>query len=394
LFDLRRYRMLEAAITGSRRYWIWVSFLLAVIAIGFISWLREVHLGSGMMTGLSRDVTWGLHVGQLTFFVGVAASAVMVTLPYYLHNYKAFGKITIMGEFLAVSSVIISMLSVFAIMGQPMRIWNVLLYPTPNSIIFWDLVVLSVYLTLNILCGWTVLGAERKGVPPPAWIKPFIFLAIIWAPLIHMVTAFIFAGLPGRHHWLTSLQAAHFLATAFAAGPALLIILSVLMKSVSKFDPGSVAIQTLAKISTYALILHIFFVGLEFFTAFYSGIPGHMRTLEYLYTGLEGHTELVPVMWISSILAVAGLVLLFVPATRKNEKTLLAAALAVFFSIWLDKGFCFVVSGFVPNPFERVTGYWPALNELFVAAGCWGIGFLVLTILYKIVISVREENAG
>jgi molybdopterin-containing oxidoreductase family membrane subunit len=95
-------------------------------------------------------------------------------------------------------------------------------------------------------------------------------------------------------------------------------------------------------------------------------------------------------MWTSSILAVAALILLLTPATRRNEKTLLAAALAAFFSIWLDKGFCFVVSGFVPNPFERVTGYWPALNEFFVAAGCWGVGFLVLTILYKIVISVRE----
>jgi Ni/Fe-hydrogenase subunit HybB-like protein len=365
-----------------------------VIATGFISWLREVHLGSGLMTGLSRDVTWGLHVGQLTFFVGVAASAVMVTLPYYLHDFKAFGKVAILGEFLAVSAVLISMLSVFAIMGQPTRIWNVLLYATPNSIIFWDLVVLSTYLTLNILCGWTVLGAERKGVPPPAWIKPFLFFAIIWAPLIHMVTAFIFAGLPGRHHWLTSLQAAHFLATAFAAGPALLIILSMIVKKAGRFDPGSIAIQTLAKIATYALIIHIFFIGLEFFTAFYSGIPGNMRTLEYLYTGLEGHTELVPVMWTSSILALTGLVLLLTPAARKNDKALFLAALAVFISIWLDKGFCFVVSGFIPNPFERVTGYWPTLNEFFVAAGCWGVGFLTLTILYKIVISVREESIG
>ena len=382
--------MLEAAITGSRRYWIWVSFLLVVIAIGFVSWLREVHLGSGAMTGLSRDVTWGLHVGQLTFFVGVAASAVLVTMPYYLLNYKEFGKIAIMGEFLAVSAVLISMLSVFAIMGQPTRIWNVILHATPNSIIFWDLVVLNVYLILNILCGWTVLGAERKGVPPPVWIKPFIIFAIIWAPLIHTVTAFIFAGLPGRDHWLTSLQAAHFLATAFAAGPSLLIILSMIVRKVSRFDPGKVALQTLAKIATCALVIHIFFIALEFFTAFYSRIPGHMRTLQYLYTGLDGHTELVPVMWTSSILAVTALVLLLTPATRRNEKTLLAAALAAFFSIWLDKGFCFVVSGFVPNPFERVTGYWPTLNEFCVAAGCWGVGFLVLTILYKIVISVRE----
>jgi len=344
------------------------------------------------MTGLSRDVTWGLHVGQLTFFVGVAASAVMVTMPYYLLNYKEFGKIAIMGEFLAVPAVLISMLSVFAIMGQPTRIWNVLLYPTPHSIIFWDLIVLNVYLILNIICGWTVLGGGRNINKKHAWIKTFIILAIIWAPLIHMVTAFIFAGLPGREHWMTSLQAAHFLATAFAAGPSLLIILSLIVRKVSRFDPGSTAIQTLARIAVCALGVHIFFIGLEFFTAFYSRIPGHMHSLQYLYVGLEGHTELVPLMWTSSILAAAAFVLLAVPATRKNEKTLAAAALAVFFSIWIDKGFCFVVSGFIPNHFERITAYWPALNEFFVAAGCWGVGFLVLTILYKIVISVRESS--
>jgi len=98
-------------------------------------------------------------------------------------------------------------------------------------------------------------------------------------------------------------------------------------------------------------------------------------------------------MWTSSILAAAALILLLTSATRRNEKTLLVAALATFLSIWIDKGFCFVVSGFIPNPFDRVTGYWPTSNEFFVAAGCWGVGILVLTILYKIVISVREENA-
>ncbi|MEW6162708.1 MAG: sulfate reduction electron transfer complex DsrMKJOP subunit DsrP [Nitrospirota bacterium] len=383
--------MLEAAIKGRPRYWGWVLFLLGVIIIGFIAWLREHHLGSGLTTGLSRDVSWGLHVGQLTFFVGVAASAVMVVLPYYLHNYKAFGRITIMGEFLAICAVVISMLSVFVIMGQPARVWNVLLHPTPRSVIFWDLLVLMVYLILNALCGWTVLSAERKDVPPPKWIKPFIYWAIIWAPSIHTVTAFLYAGLPGRAHWMTALQAAHFLATAFAAGPCLLIILSMIARKVSRFDPGSIAIQTLAKIATYALIIHIFFIGLEFFTAFYSQIPDHMRSLQYLYVGLEGHKELVPVMWTSSILAVIGLFLLVIPATRRNENSLAIAALAVFFSIWLDKGFTFVAGGFIPNPFERVTGYWPALNEFLVAAGVWAIGFLVLTILYKVAVSIKEE---
>ena len=93
--------MLEKAMVGSRRYWGWLAFLLLLIALGGACYLRQLRVGLAI-TGLSRDVTWGLYIAQFTFFVGVAASAVMVVLPYYLHDVKAFGKITILGEFLAV----------------------------------------------------------------------------------------------------------------------------------------------------------------------------------------------------------------------------------------------------------------------------------------------------
>ncbi len=340
---------------------------------------------------MSRDVSWGLYIGQFTFLVGVAASAVMLVLPYYLHNCKQFGKIVILGEFLAVSSVIMCMLFIFVDMGQPMRIMNVVLYPTPNSVLFWDMVVLSGYLMLNIVVGWTVLGAERKGFPPPGWIKPFIYLSIAWAPSIHTVTAFLYAGLPGRHFWLTAIMAARFLASAFASGPALLIIMCLIVRRFTKFDPGREAIQTLGKIVTYFMITSVFFLGLEIFTAFYSNIPGHMHPFEYLYVGLEGHGKLVPLMWTSSILALVALVLLIFPSLRRNESTLAIAAVAVFFSLWIEKGFGLIVGGFVPNHFEKITEYWPTLPETLITTAIWATGFLILTILYKIAVSVREE---
>jgi len=166
--------MLGALFKGGRKYWGFLLLLLGFMGVGLLCWLREHHLGSGPTSGLSRDVPWGLHIGQLTFFVGVAASAVMVLLPYYLHNFKEFARITVLGEFLAVAAVIVSMLSVFTIMGRPERVFNVLLYPTPGSIIFWDMIVLSAYLGLNIVCGWTILAAEHRGEAAPKWIKPFI----------------------------------------------------------------------------------------------------------------------------------------------------------------------------------------------------------------------------
>jgi Ni/Fe-hydrogenase subunit HybB-like protein len=384
--------MLEKALIGGRRYWTWIFFLLAVIGVGFLCYLRQWQYGLGI-TGMSRDVSWGLYIGQFTFLVGVAASAVMLVIPYYLHDFKKFGKIVILGEFLAVSAVTMCILFIFVDMGQPMRIMNVVLHPTPNSVMFWDSVVLIGYLTLNIVIGWTTLGAERKGVKAPQWVKPLIYLSVPWAVSIHTVTAFLYAGLPGRHFWLSAVMAARFLSSAFAAGPALLIIVALIVRNVSTFDPGKEPIQALGKIVTYAMFANVFLLGLEFFTAFYSNIPGHMDPFKYLYVGFEGHNKLVPLMWTSSILAVASLVLLVVPAIRRNEGLLAVACMALFISLWIDKGFGLIVGGFIPNMFERVTEYWPTLLESLITLGIWAVGFLVLTVLYKVAIAVREETA-
>lgn len=385
--------MLEKALTGSKTYWAWIFFLLAIIGVGFLCYLRQFSVGLGI-TGMSRDVSWGFYISQFTFLVGIAASGVMVVLPYYLHNYKAFGKITILGEFLAISAVIMCMLFIFVDMGQPLRVLNVILHPTFNSVMFYDMVVLSGYLLLNVLVGWTTLGAERKGIAPPKWVKPFIILSICWAPSIHTVTAFLYAGLPGRHFWLSAIMAARFLASAFASGPALLLILAFIIRRFTKFDPGKEAIQTLGKIVTYFMIANVFFLGLELFTAFYSQIPGHMHSFVYLYAGLEGYSKLVPLMWLSSILAVVALGLLVFPQIRRNETALAIAAIAVFFSLWIDKGFGLVIGGFIPNPFERVTEYWPTLPEFSISLAVWAFGFLVLTVLYKIAVSVKEQSGG
>ncbi|MFA4915335.1 MAG: NrfD/PsrC family molybdoenzyme membrane anchor subunit [Syntrophales bacterium] len=382
--------MLEKALIGSKKYYGLVILLLIVIGGGFYFYLRQLSLGLGI-TGMSRDVSWGLYITQFTFLVGVAASAVMVVLPYYLHNYKAFGKITILGEFLAVACVAMCLTFIIADLGQPGRAFNVLLYPSPSSILFWDMIVLNGYLVLNIVIGWTVLSSERKSVPPPAWVKPLIYLSIPWAVSIHTVTAFIYAGLPGRGFWLTAIMAPRFLASAFATGPALLIMLCFIIRRFTKFDPGKEAIQNLAKVIAYAMAVSVFFVLLEIFTVFYSGLPEHMHHFKYLFVGLEGHGKLVPWMWTSVILAFLSLILLINPHTRKREGILAVACVAVFVSLWIEKGLGLVITGFIPSPLGRVFEYTPTGPEVMITLGIWAMGFLILTVLYKIAVAIKEE---
>jgi Ni/Fe-hydrogenase subunit HybB-like protein len=384
--------MLEKALVGGRRYWVWITALLGIIAAGVLAYSFQFKFGLSI-TGMSRDVSWGFYIAQFTFFVGVAASAVMVVLPYYLHHHEKFKQIIILGEFLAVSAVVMCALFIFVDLGQPMRVMNVLLHPTPNSVMFWDMVVLIGYLILNLVIGWTTLGAERISYPNPKWVNPLIYLSIPWAVSIHTITAFLYAGLPGRHLWLTAIMAARFLASAFAAGPALLILLCLLVNRLIQFDVGREGLQSLAKVITYAMAANVFFYLLEVFTAFYSGIPEATESLEYLFVGLKGHHILVPFMWTSAILALISLVLLLVPKWRNNLRILPLALGAVILSTWIDKGMGLVIGGFVPNPLGYITEYSPTLPELLITAGVYGIGALLLTVFYKITISVRQEVA-
>lgn len=383
--------MIEKALSGDKKYWSWIAFLMIVIGIGFLSYLRQYTNGL-TVTGLSRDITWGFYIAQFTFLVGVAASAVMVVLPYYLHNYKAFSKLTILGEFLAIGSVIMCMLFVFVDMGQPFRALNIFLHPTPHSLMFWDFLVLSGYLLLNVLISHVTLDAEKKSIAPPKWIKPIIILSIPWAISIHTVTAFLYSGLAARAFWMTAVLAPRFLASAFASGPALLIIMVMVIRKFTRFDPGKEPVQKLAIIAAYAMSMNIFLILMEVFTVLYSNIPEHIHHFQFLFFGLEGNTTLVPWMWSSVILAILALVLLLNPKTRRNESILAVACVAVFVSIWIDKGLGMVVAGFTPTPLGHVIQYWPTWTEFLISMGVYAIGALLVTVFYKMTLSLRGET--
>jgi len=382
--------MLEKALVGTKRYYGLLAILAGLFALGFLVYLKQLNTGLGI-TGLSRDVSWGFYVAQFTYLVGVAASAVMVVLPYYLHNYKAFGRVTILGEFLAVAAVTMCVTFITVDLGRPDRIMNVLKYPTPGSILFWDMIVLNGYLFLNIVIGWNVLECERHSIAPAKWIKILSYVSIPWAVSIHTVTAFLYAGLPGRGYWLTAIMAPRFLSSAFAAGPSLLILLCLLVRKYSKFDPGKEQIQSLAKIVTYATLINVFFFGCELFTVFYSQLPDHMAHFTYLFVGLDGKAQLVPFMWFALVGMTIAALFLVNPKLRQNETTLAALCGLVIITTYIDKGLGLISGGFVPNPLEQVTEYWPTVPEAIITLGVWALGFLILTVLYKIAVSIKEE---
>jgi molybdopterin-containing oxidoreductase family membrane subunit len=80
--------MIEKALKGEPRYYMWLVFLLGIIGVGMGCWFYQLHEGLGI-TGMGRDISWGVYIAQFTYLVGVAASAVMIVIPLYLHDYKS-----------------------------------------------------------------------------------------------------------------------------------------------------------------------------------------------------------------------------------------------------------------------------------------------------------------
>jgi Ni/Fe-hydrogenase subunit HybB-like protein len=144
----------------------------------------------------------------------------------------------------------------------------------------------------------------------------------------------------------------------------------------------------------YAICINVFFFLCEIFVAFYSQIPGHMDHIKYLFVGLHGHGALVPWMWSSMILMAIGIVLTVTPATRKNETSLAIACAGSFVGTWIDKGLGMISGGFVPSPLHDVNEYAPTIPEILITLGIYAVGALVLTVLYKMAVGVKEEVHG
>ena len=375
------------------KYWAWIILLLALIVFGFAAYIYQMTVGF-QVTGMSRDISWGLYIGHLTFFVGVAAGGVMIVLPYYFHNAKDYGRITVIGEFLAIAALVMALLFVVVDVGVPTKILNVWLYWTPKSMLCWDSIVLPTYLVLNIVVGYQVLQAENKGLHYKKWVKVLAMISVPVAFSIHIVTAFLYSGLPSRHYFLTAVLPAKFLASAFATGPALIILICFLLKKLTGFDAGEKAIKMLSTTAIYAYIATMIMMAGEFFTAYYSGVPAHKIALTYLFFGYHGHNEFVPLMMLFVVCVIVTLVLLIPTKFRYNKATMIVGCICLFLSMYIEKGLTFVIGGLSENPFGEIVDYIPGKIELAVIVGVFAIGILILSILLKMVTVVKYDNDG
>jgi Ni/Fe-hydrogenase subunit HybB-like protein len=229
------------AFVGDWRYYSWMGVLTVICLLGLNAYCKQFAHGL-ITTGMSDEVSWGVYIANFTFLVGVAAAAVMMVIPVYIYNNEELHDLVIFGELLAVAAIIMCLLFVTVDLGRPDRFWHLIPgigeFNFPASMLSWDVIVLNGYLVLNVhICGYLLYCRYQKKMPAKWFYVPFVFIAIVWAISIHTVTAFLYVGLGGRPFWNSSIVGPRFLASAFTAGPALIILAIQVVRRVTALVP-------------------------------------------------------------------------------------------------------------------------------------------------------------
>lgn len=391
------WRCLRLSFVGDWRYYTWMTVLTAVALLGLFSYCQQLVHGL-VTTGMTDQVSWGLYIANFTYLVGLAAAAAMLVIPVYVYRNMHLHDVVIFGELLAVAVIIMCLLFVTVDLGRPDRFMHIFWrFNFPLSMLTWDVIALNGYLLLNLhICGYLIYTAYRGREPSKAFYVPFVFIAIVWAVSIHTVTAFLYVGLGGRPFWNSAIIAPRFLASAFAAGPAFIILTLQIVRHYTTHKVGDDALLTLRRIVQVAMLINVFLLGCELFTEFYTD-SAHVASAQYLYLGLEGRTGLVPWIWTAVAFNLIAMMLLVLPASR-GLRTLNTACVLAIVGIWIEKGMGLIVPAFVPTPLGEIVEYLPTLREILVCLGIWAFGLLIYTIMVRVTVpvlsgQVRAENA-
>ncbi len=389
---MKRYRSFlwdcfRLSFVGGWRYHLWMTCLTLVALGGVYAWCQQLVHGL-VTTGMTDQVSWGLYIANFTYLVGLAAAAAMLVIPVYVYRNLHLHDVVIFGELLAVSVIVMCLLFVTVDLGRPDRFLHLLRrFNFPISMLTWDVIALNGYLLLNLhICGYLIYCAYCGRTPRKSFYIPFVFVAIAWAISIHTVTAFLYVGLGGRPFWNSAIIAPRFLASAFAAGPAFIILTLQVVRHYTSHRVSDDALLTLRRIVQVATLINMFLLACEVFTEFYSDTR-HTASTRYLFLGLGSRNALVPWIWTAVGMNLIATTLFMLPASRGLRTLNIACVLAIV-GIWIEKGMGLIVPAFIPTPLGEVVEYLPTLHETMVCLGIWAFGLLVYTILVRVSVPV------
>lgn len=311
-------------------FWTWL-FGLILAAASVVTVLRYWK-GLGAVTNLSDKFPWGLWVGfDVLCGVALAAGGFTITTAVYVFNLKRYQPIvrpTILTAFLGYILVAVGLMYD---LGKPWNIWHPMVMWNPRSAMFEVSWCVMLYLTVLALefsgIVFEKLGWKRAVVIQHAAVVPLVIAGAIISTLHQSSLGTFYLITPGKLHalWYSPLLPWLFYLSAIAGGLGMMIVESRLSSKALGRGLEMPLLQSLGKALAAAL-------------GFYAAVRlGDMARRGVLGEILSGSREAAFFRLELAIGVVIPMLLLLVPAVRRNAERLYHAALLAVIGVVVNR---------------------------------------------------------
>jgi molybdopterin-containing oxidoreductase family membrane subunit len=383
---------------------------IALVLAGSWAWVDR-FINGDKNANYGSVVPWGLWVAAYIYFIGLSAGSFLVSSLVYVFKIKRFESIGRLALFSAVVTLILALLSISADLGHTFRAWHVLVYPNFQSPMAWMIWLYAAYFALLLLELWFVLrhdlvvGANTPGFKGQLYrvltfgsrdtspetlesdrqiVRILATIGVPLAIMFHGGVGSLFGVISSRPAWHGGLFPILFLVSALASGGALLVLVSAVFQDGLRRNRDTVL--ALGSLVLGLLAIDLLLTLSETLVGFYGNEPARIDNFKLIYGG--------PYWWVFWIWQLAlgtlvPLVILVLPATRKNPGAVAAACglIAVgFLAVRLN----IVIPGLADEQLQGLTDvfssdrvsteYVPSTMEFLFTSGIIGIGLLLFGI--------------
>lgn len=418
---------LEAAalaplIRTSRVWYIWVAFLLAVVAWGVFAYVYQIEHGL-ISTGMRDEVIWGLYITNFVFFIGISHAGTLISAILRLTQAEWRRPITRMAEVITAVALMVGGLMPIVDLGRPDRIPNLILHGRIGSPVIWDFISITTYLTGSLIylflplipdialardrmkaagskfryrfyrllsLNWHDTPQQRRSLERAIGVMMIIIIPV--AISVHTVVSWIFA-MTMRAGWDSTIFGPYFVVGAIFSGVAAIITVMYVFRRVYHLEEYITQkhFLYLGYMLLALALIYMYFTLAEYITTGYKMAEGEGLLLEELMLGRYA----LP-FW---LFAIGGTIvpslLIALPRTRTIHWIVFASVL-VNIGMWLKRFVIVVPSLGLPlMPYEWGT-YWPTWVEIAITSGALAGFALLFTLFAKLfpIISVWEIREG
>jgi len=393
---------------------LWIAFLVTVIAVCGYAYFLQLRDGLGV-TGMRDYVSWGLYIANFVFFVAVSLVGMLISSILGLLKVDWIIPISRIAEFIAVAFVAVAGLVIILDMGRPDRVVNVLIHGRFQSPILWDVTVITTYLVISTLLmilpmipDLAICKNELKKASPllkkiynilsfgyintpdqhkhlHKMIRTLMVLIVPVGLAIHTVTSWLFAATL-RNGWDTTIFGPYFVAGAFVAGSATLVVAMYFFRVNYKLQDYLTDLQfdKMGKLMVAVCLVYLYFNINEFLVPGYKMKSGDSVHLSELFFG-----SWAIMFWSSQLFGNILPIILMVNKRFRKPLPIMIISLFVIASAWFKRYVIVIPTMLHPHlPIQNVpdhfSHYFPTAIEISVTVLSFALALLIITVLAKI----------